>query len=209
MIYDIMLHMTSHIPTTFPVPQDPRKGLPNNAVCVYKGVIFEVWQWEQKMFDGRTEIFERAWRAPSALVIATVGDKIVIEEQSQPDHADYLSLPSGRVEEGEGIIDGAKRELLEETGYTSPEWSALMEYQAGGKTLYDIGYYVARNCVRTQEPELDGGELITLQFLDFDEFIMLHENEKFLTYPEFIRMLFVASKNKAEREKLRRAIFGE
>jgi len=56
----------------------PRKGIPSNAKLAFKGVIFEVWQWEQEMFDGTTEIFERIWRLPTVEIIATVGDKILI-----------------------------------------------------------------------------------------------------------------------------------
>ena len=201
--------MTSRIPETFPAPITPRKGLAENAVCVFKGVIFEVWQWEQKMFDGTTEIFERAYRIPSALIVAVVGEKIMIERQSQPNHHNYLSLPSGMVESGESILEGAKRELREETGYESQEWSELLSFQSGAKVLHDVQYFVARNCQKVASPTLDGGEQIEVEFVDFDHFLKLYEDEQFMTYPEFLRVLFLADTRPDKREELRRAMFGD
>jgi hypothetical protein len=49
-----------------------RPGIPENAKLAFKGIIFEVWQWEQKMFDGSIEIFERIWRSPSVNILAIV-----------------------------------------------------------------------------------------------------------------------------------------
>ena len=33
--------------------------VPKQAKRVFKGVIFDVYQWEQEMFDGTKEIFEK------------------------------------------------------------------------------------------------------------------------------------------------------
>jgi hypothetical protein len=92
-----------------------REGIPPEATLVFKGEIFEVWQWQQTMFDGTTATFERIWRSPSVEVIAVVGDKIVVEHQDQPDRKGIVSLVSGRADQGTDMLE-AKRELLEETG---------------------------------------------------------------------------------------------
>jgi ADP-ribose pyrophosphatase len=97
--------------------QAMKNDLPPDAKLVFKGAIFEVWQWEQKMFDGSTQIFEKVKRPDSADVIAVVGDKIVIETQEQPHRSPFTCIPGGRCDENENPMDGAKRELLEETGH--------------------------------------------------------------------------------------------
>ena len=55
-----------------------KNKLPKNARRVFKGEIFEVWQWPQKMYDGSTETFEMLKRPDTTQVIATVGDKIAL-----------------------------------------------------------------------------------------------------------------------------------
>jgi hypothetical protein len=100
--------------------------LPKNAKKVFQGKIFDVYQWEQKMFDNSVEIFEKLKRADTVVAIAIKGDKIIIQEQKQPDWTHLLvSLPGGRCERNELPLSAVKRELLEETGYVSDDWKLL------------------------------------------------------------------------------------
>ena len=39
-----------------------KQQLPKNAKRVFKGKIFDVYQWDQKMFDNSVEIFEKMKR---------------------------------------------------------------------------------------------------------------------------------------------------
>mgnify|MGYP001616302457 FL=1 len=99
------------------------KQLPPNATCVFHGKIFDVYQWQQKMFDGSTETFERLKRLNTAMVIPVVGDKILVQEQQQPDMEPFVGLAGGRCNDyEEDQLTTAKRELLEETGYVSQDW---------------------------------------------------------------------------------------
>lgn len=36
-----------------------RQPIPDHAKCVFKGVIFDVYQWEQKLYNGTTTTFEK------------------------------------------------------------------------------------------------------------------------------------------------------
>ncbi len=73
------------------------KPIPLNATIVFKGKIFEVWQWEQALFDGTTATFERLKRPNTAQVIAVVGEKILVVDQQQPDTKEFISLPGADV----------------------------------------------------------------------------------------------------------------
>ena len=124
--------------------QDPEKitmkKVPESSKKVFKGQIFDVYQWEQKMYDGSNEIFEKVVRPDTVLVIpVTKEGKIIVCEQSQP-HRDkpYLSLISGRVEENEPPEEAAKRELLEETGFKPEELILWDQYSAGTKIGWTI-----------------------------------------------------------------------
>ncbi len=185
----------------------PRPGLPPNAHLVFKGVIFEVWQWEQEMFDGTTEIFERVWRPPAVEVIATVGDKILIEDQDQPDRPDNINFPSGRADKNDDPLLEAKRELLEETGYESADWQLFMKHARDGKVMQDSYFFIARNCKKTGEPHLDPGEKIETRLVTFDELIALADEPRFWIFPEFISYLLRLRLDPAKKQEFKILLF--
>ena len=182
--------------------------LPMNAKMVFKGALFEVWQWEQKMYDGTREIFEIIVRDDSATVIPVVDGKILIEDQQQPDWAaPIISLPGGRCGPGEDPLVCAKRELLEETGYASDEWELFKEQKPRGKIRWTEYVYVARNCFFKESPHLDAGEKITTRLLAFEDFLALGDSPIFYSR-ELAPVLIRARYNEDAREELRRIIFG-
>lgn len=184
-----------------------RPGLPPNARLVFKGIIFEVWQWDQKVFDGTTEVFEKVWRYPTVEIIATVGDKIIIEEQDQPDRLNNVNLPSGRADKGDDPLEEAKRELLEETGYESNDWSLFMKQGLGGKVIHDTYYFIARNCKKVREPQLDPGERITTKLIAFEELFRLMQDPRFWVSPEFVAHLVRVQSDPKEREAFKKLLF--
>jgi len=151
--------------------QKKMSRIPAHAERVFKGVIFDVYQWEQEMFDGSTETFEGLKRPNTVLVIPMIGDKVYYSLQEQPAHKPFLSLFGGRGDEGEEPIETAKRELLEESGLESDDWYELRKYSIPGKFEWDVYYYVARNCRKTSEQNLDSGEKIEIREADLDSFL--------------------------------------
>jgi len=184
-------------------------SLPANAKMVFKGKIFDVWQWEQKMFDGSVETFERLKRPNTAQVIAAVGGKIMIQEQEQPDKANsFTSIPGGRCEEGEDSLVAAKRELLEETGYVSDDWTLWREENPVGKIVWTVSTYAARNCYLKQDPHLDAGEKIKTRLITFDEFLMLSEDTDFYERQDLCCAMIRARFDKNFREEFKKLVFG-
>ncbi len=182
------------------------KPIPENAKMVFKGKIFEVWQWEQKLFDGTTATFERLKRPNTAKVIPVAGDKILIVDQQQPDTKHFTTVPGGRCDEGEDPLVAAKRELLEETGYMSDDWTLFREENPVGKIEWTIYTYVARNCKKVQEPALDAGEQMTSRLITFDEFIQLGSSADFYD-KELDLELSRAQFDAAKKEELRALLF--
>lgn len=182
--------------------------LPQNAKRVFKGVIFEVWQWQQKMYDGSEQTFEVIKRPNTAQVIAIVKDKILILEQEQPHRNDsFPSLPGGRCEEGEEPLASAKREMLEESGYKSDNWSLWREQSPIGKMIWDVYTFIAKDCYKTQEPSPDEGEKVEPKMITFEELLELAENPLFRE-KELQDVLIEAKYDKNARDKFKKQLFG-
>jgi ADP-ribose pyrophosphatase len=145
--------------------------IPSHATRVFKGVIYDVYQWEQELFDGTKKTFEALKRPNTVVVIPLLDDQVLYAHQEQPSHAPFISLFGGRAEEGEEPLVTAKRELLEETGLSSDEWQELRCYPAQSKIEWNVYYFVARNCKKTDEAKLDGGEKITIKTTSLDNFL--------------------------------------
>lgn len=159
------------------------------------------------MFDGSVEIFEMLKRPDTVVVIPTVGDKILLQTQEQPHRARaFTSLPGGRVDEGEDSLTAANREMLEETGYESDDWTLWKSQRPYSKIDWTIYTYIARGCRRTRRPCLDAGERIATKLITFDEFLMLSEDSHF--YEKELQMvLFRAKFDERFREELKKLLF--
>ena len=145
--------------------------IPENAKRVFKGEVFEIWQWEQKMFDGSTEIFEMAKRSDTVMVIPVTDGKILSIYEEQPNQVRDFGFPGGKVDEGETPEEAAKRELLEETGYSAEELDLYKIYDPVYRVEWRIHIFIARNCRKIQDVTPGPGEKITMRMIDFDKFI--------------------------------------
>jgi ADP-ribose pyrophosphatase len=57
--------------------------------------------------------------------------RVLLERQYRHAAGDYLwELPAGRIDPGEHELKAAKRELLEETGYTAAHWRRILKFYA-------------------------------------------------------------------------------
>lgn len=145
-------------------------AFPKKAKCVFRGVIFDVYQWQQKMFDGKYETYEALSRPDTVQVIATQGNKILISKESQPVRGSFYTLFGGKQEKNETPLAGAKRELLEETGMVSDDWELVWKYCPSSKIMWKVHIFVARNVKKVQEQQLDSGERIEVKSLSFSQF---------------------------------------
>lgn len=153
-------------------PQPTNANLiPDNAKLAFKGNLFDVYQWEQEMFDGTYQTFEMLRRPDSTLVIGVEGDQLILLDEEQPGGiVQYNHLPGGRLETDEPALEGAKREMEEETGLQFADWALLEVVQPAIKIEWFIYVYVAVNKIGQVETAHEPGEKIIVKQVLFESF---------------------------------------
>lgn len=155
-------------------------SIPTNAKKVFKWKIFDIYQREQEMFDGSTKIFEKLKRNNSIDIIALSKDnKIYLIEETQPQREIFYWLIWWTCENWETPLETAKRELLEETWFISNNWELFWTYRLSSKIDYTSNIFIARNCLKIQNQNLDSGEKIKIIETDWKSFLDIIANPKF------------------------------
>lgn len=191
-----------------PIKPKVDRPIPKNAKKVFKGVVFDVYQWKQKMFDGSTRIFEGLKRKDSACVIGvTDKKKILILEQQHPGRRSFIGFPGGQIEKGEKPIDCARREFLEETGYSANKmefWFSVRPYAKIDNTLF---LFIAKELGINSNHNIDrAGERIIIKEIDLEELFELTKRDDFRD-KEFTLKLFKIMQDKEEIEKFKKMLF--
>lgn len=55
--------------------------IPPSAKKVFSGQIYDIYQWQQKMFDGSIETFEAAQRENVVTIIPIIDDTILVQDE--------------------------------------------------------------------------------------------------------------------------------
>lgn len=182
-----------------------KQPIPENAKRVFKGILFDVYQWEQEMYDGSRVIFEKIKRPDTVVVFPVLPDgKIILTEQEQPGKEPFIGATGGRVDEGEDILEAAKRELLEESGYEAEEFILWEAEHPTPKIEWVVYTFIAKGLKKVSEPNLDAGEKIKLKMVTLDELIDLATNQrKHFAEKEIINELFEARLDAKKREEIK------
>lgn len=182
--------------------------LPKSAKRVFKGTLFDVYQWRQKMFDGSYKIFESIKRQDAVVVLATVKNKIVVLKQKQPNTGWYLSEPGGRMDKaGESPKNAALRELLEETGLKPKKLILWKKSNPGHKVMFTLYIFIARDCKQAAKASPDNGEIIQTKLVSFEDFLKLSDNPNYV-YGDLLPHMLRARISKSAKSKFKKLIFG-
>lgn len=93
-------------------------------------------------------------RQGAATVALTRDGQVVVVKQFRAGREDWCyDLPGGRMRDDEDSETGARRELLEETGYTAGIMEYLGQYSWDGCNNLKAHYYFAENCTKNSTQE--------------------------------------------------------
>jgi ADP-ribose pyrophosphatase len=122
-------------------------------------------------------------RHNGSVVILAVDDSkskhdpwIVMERQYRHAANQYLwELPAGKIDEGEEPVEGAKRELAEETGYRAKKWRPLVEYFASPGFLGESMKVFLAEGLRAGDARPEEDEEIELRLVKLSELLRMIE----------------------------------
>ena len=183
-----------------------KQPIPENARKVFAGKVFDVYQWEQKLFDGSVAIFEKLKRADTVVVFPVLPDgNILLTEQEHPGKEPFVGATGGGVEPGEDVLAAAKRELLEESGYVADRFVLWDAQHPASKIDWVVYTFIAKGLKQVAGPSLDPGERIKLKPVSFEELLRLGGEPRFAE--KEIVSKFIEARLDERKEKELRQLF--
>lgn len=143
----------------------------------------------------------------SVVVLAvedSTGDpRVLLERQYRHAAGRFLyELPAGRIDEGETELTAAKRELLEETGYSARKWKRVLRFWASpGFVAEAMSIYLAGDLVLGKaEPEDD--EVIEIHLTPLKKAVAMVLNGSILDAKTIAGVLWLQQQSRpASRKK--------
>ncbi len=150
--------------------KSPRKERLLSSRIVYRGPVFSVTTdqvQEPNGVEARRDVIHHS----GSVVVMPVDDsgatpRVLLERQYRHAAKDYLwELPAGRIDPGEQELHAAKRELLEETGYTASKWRRILKFYASpGFVAETMAVYLATG-LRKGEAQPEEDEVIDMRMV--------------------------------------------
>jgi ADP-ribose diphosphatase len=125
-------------------------------------------------------IFEfRSWA--NIVALTKTGEVVMVRQYRHGIRDVLLEFPGGVVEDGEDPLVGARRELQEETGYTSSNIVPIGKLYPNPALQTNTLYcYLALDAEKVSGQSLDAGEDIEVHLMPLDELVELAKRGEFL-----------------------------
>ncbi len=141
-----------------------------SSKTVYRGPVFTVTTDRVEEPGGVRARRDVIHHSGSVVVLAVdesgATPRVLLERQYRHAATQFLwELPAGRIDPGERELQAAKRELLEETGYTASKWRRILKFYASpGFVAETMAVYMATGLQEGEaQPEED--ELIQIRMV--------------------------------------------
>lgn len=159
---------------SWPMAKKKAKAKVVSSKVTYRGPVFHVTT-DYVQEPGGIALRRDVVRHQGSVVILAVDDsgsepRVLLARQYRHAAQDYLwELPAGRIDEGEDAITGAKRELVEETGYAAERWKRVLFFWVSPGFLDEtMSVYLATGLKRGKAaPEED--ENISIRFFPLSQ----------------------------------------
>jgi ADP-ribose pyrophosphatase len=136
-----------------------------SSKTVYRGPLFTITTDQVREPSGvfaRRDLIHHS----GSVVVLAVDDslstpRVLLERQYRHAAKQYLwELPAGRIDPGEQELPAAKRELLEETGYTAARWRRILKFYASPGFVAETMAVFLATSLRAGEAHPEADEVI-------------------------------------------------
>jgi ADP-ribose pyrophosphatase len=190
------------------------KNQPNvevvSSTLSYDGPLFRVYS--DKIIENGREVTRDVVRHNGSVVILAIDDAkskrdpmIVMERQYRHAAKEYLlEVPAGKMEEGEDALAGAKRELLEETGFKAKRWRKMLRYFASPGFLGEfMQVFIAEGLtLGDAQPEYD--EQLEIEMMPLSRALGMIDEGKIHDGKTLISVMLYERLRQAEKKKNRK-----
>lgn len=142
---------------------------------VFDGKLLKVHRDVVRLPDGGESAREYIRHPGAVAIVALFEDaRVLLERQYRyPQRRHFVEIPAGKLEPNEPHLETAKRELLEETGYSAGEWTRLgVVHTAIAYTDESIEIFLAKR-LSPGTAKLDHGEFLETLTVPFAEAIAM------------------------------------
>ncbi|HYL89649.1 MAG TPA: NUDIX hydrolase [Burkholderiales bacterium] len=161
---------------------------------VFDGVLLKVHRDVVRLPDGGQGVREYV-RHPGAVAVVPLLDdgRVLLERQFRyPHHKAFIEVPAGKLEPNEPHLETAKRELLEETGYSAADWRRLGVMHTSIACMDEaIELFVARKLRKERAAQLEAGEFLETLIVPFDEAIAMVKDGRITDSKTMAALLWV------------------
>lgn len=113
----------------------------------------------------------------NVIALTSQNEIVLVEQYRAGTDEPTLEIPGGMVDKNEMPPVAAKRELLEETGFRSHNWSSLGKVSSNPAIMSNYTHvFLARDCIKTNPQQTDLTEDIAIHTLPVTEFLNLVRN---------------------------------
>jgi ADP-ribose pyrophosphatase len=141
---------------------DPLAEQTLDSRIAFEGVFLRLFVDHVRTADGHESTREYVRHPGAVMMIPLLDDgQVVLERQYRyPLGRSLIEFPAGKIDPGEALLECARRELLEETGYVASDWTYLGGFHnAIAYSDEKIEVFLARG-LRLERSRLDAGELL-------------------------------------------------
>ena len=135
----------------------------HTSIVGYKSDWMTIYEDWVRKDENTTSMFNRIEVSDATIIVPIFqdGSLLMVENYRYAIHSNLLELPGGFINQNEKAANAAKRELLEETGYTCNKLKFIRWfYTWPGRTAQKNFVFVGRQLIKDSDQKLEDYEFI-------------------------------------------------